>query len=175
MSLDVNILLLLPEIATIGREKLQRYCDEWLLRPVAREFGCADLIVGSDLLLTVNLDTERAEFIDSDHVFLPLDELLGYIIDAHFTDTDKRRELHAEVRDLRKRLAEAGGQYKVSCGRSGQLWLKCKNPACAVSLETSQRAIQGQTIICPPVSLTCPACGHTDTYSGSDLKVRRED
>jgi hypothetical protein len=175
MALDVNILLLLPDIANIGREKLQAYCDEWLQRPVAREFGCADLIIGSDLRLTVNLDGERAEFVDSDRVFLPLDELLGYIIDAHFTDADKRRELHTEVRNLRTRLAEAGGEYKVSIGRSGQLWLKCKNPVCDVSLETSQRAIEGHTIICPPFSVTCPVCGHTDTYSGGDLKVMRTD
>jgi hypothetical protein len=150
---------------------LQVYCDEWLQRPIALEFGITHLIVGCDLLLTIVVDRNRAEFFDSDHVFLPMDELLGYIIDAHFTDAHKRRELHAELRDTRNRLAESGGEYKVSMGRVGLLWLKCKNPACDGSLETAQRAIAGQTITCPPFRVTCPVCGHTDTYDGSDLKV----
>jgi hypothetical protein len=175
MSRDVDILCLLPDVATIGRKKLQAYCDEWLRRPVACEFGCSDLIVGSDLLLTIVVDRKRAEFLGSDHVFLPMDELLGYIIDAHFTDANKRRELHAAERDIRMRLAESGGDYKVSMGRVGLLWLKCKNPACDVSLETTQRAIKGQTINCPPFSVTCPVCGHTDTYDSSDLKVMLKD
>jgi hypothetical protein len=154
MPSDVDILCLLPDVATIGRAKLQGYCDEWLRRPIAREFGCSDLIVGSDLLLTIVADSERAEFTDSDQVFLPMDELLGYIIDQHFTDADKRLGLHAEVREIRKRLAESCGEYKLTMGRVGLLWLKCKNPACDVSLETSQRAVEGHTITCPPFSVT---------------------
>ena len=175
MARDVDILCLLPDVATIGQWKLQVYCDEWLQRPVAREFGCSDLIVGSNLLLTIVADSKRAKFVESDQLFLPMSELLSYIIDQHFTDAGKRRELHAEVRGIRKRLAESGVEYEVTVSRVGQLWLKCKNPACDVSLETTQRAAAGQTITCPPFSVTCSVCGHTDTYDGSDLKVVLKD
>jgi hypothetical protein len=72
-------------------------------------------------------------------------------------------------------LTESGVEYKGSIGRTGQLWLKCKNPMCDASLETTQRAVEGQTITCPPFSVTCPVCNHTDTYDGSDLKVRLKD
>src|ERR1700752_3460962 len=87
---SIDILLRLPEVATIGRTKLQDYCDSWLQRP----------------------------------------------------------------------------------GRVGQLWLKCKNPACDVSMETAQEAVEGQTIHCPPCEVTCPVCGHTDRYDGNDLHLR---
>jgi hypothetical protein len=41
----VDISLLLPDVATIGQTKLQCYCDEWLQRPIAREFGIVQLNV----------------------------------------------------------------------------------------------------------------------------------
>jgi hypothetical protein len=172
MAKSIDVFLLVPEIAAIGQERLQRSCDEWRERPLAKQLGCADSIVGADRMLTVNIDLAVAQKVQSDQVFLPLNELLGYVIDRHFPDLNKRRELHGEVRRIRKLLAESGVEYQGMAGRSGQLWLKCKKPSCDVWMETAQRAIEGQTITCPPVSVTCPACGHTDYYDGSNLVLR---
>ena len=83
MSGNIDILLRLPDVATIGRAKLQDYCDQWLERPIAREFGISHLIVGSDLLLTVNLDAGSVDFVGN-RTFIPICELLDYIIDQHF-------------------------------------------------------------------------------------------
>ena len=58
MSGNIDILLRLPDVAAIGRAKLQDYCNEWLERPIARQFGITHLIVGSDLMLTVNLNSD---------------------------------------------------------------------------------------------------------------------
>ena len=149
MSGNIDILLRLPDVATIGRAKLQDYCDEWLERPIAREYGISHLIVGSNLLLTVNLDAGNLDFV-GDRAFIPICELLDYIIDQHFPDPAKRRELHAESRDFRKRWGEVGYQYEAMAGRVGNLWLKCKNPNCDASLESSQEAVEGQAINCPP-------------------------
>ena len=102
MSGNVDILLRLLEVATIGRTKLQDYYDQWLKRPIAREFGISHLIVGSDLILTVNLDAGRVEFI-GERTFTPICELLDYVIEQHFQDGDQRRALHAQARDIRKR------------------------------------------------------------------------
>ena len=174
MSGNIDILLRLPDVATIGRAKLQDYCDQWLERPIAQEFGISHVIVGSDLLLTVNLDAGRVEFVGN-RAFIPICELLDYIIDEHFHDTAKRRDLLAASRDFRKRWGEVGYQYEAMAGRVGNLWLKCKNPKCDVSFETHQQAVEGQVISCPPCNLACPVCGHADTYDGSDLKVMLKD
>jgi hypothetical protein len=171
MAKPVDVFLLLPEIAGIGQHRLQGYCDQWLTRPIANQFGCTDLIVGSDLLLTVNI-SDRTVPMDVGRVFLPLDELAAYIIDEEFSDATKRRELQAELRVARRRLNEVGSDYRASAGRSGHLWLKCKNPGCDVWLETAQRAVEGQTITCPAVSITCPACNYQDSYDGNDLVLR---
>jgi hypothetical protein len=62
------------------------------LRPIAREIGVARLVVGSDLMLTVNL--ERIEVVDN-RAFVPNCEQLDYIIDEHFYQPAMRRELAA--------------------------------------------------------------------------------
>src|SRR5436305_12748039 len=99
MSGNIDILLRLPDVAAIGRSKLQDYCNEWLKRPIARQFGITHLIVGSDLMLTVNLDLGSVEFVDS-RAFIPICELLDYIIDSHFKDATKRHELHSDARSI---------------------------------------------------------------------------
>src|SRR5262245_13176494 len=100
MSGNIDIFLRLPDVAAIGRTKLQDYCNQWLPRPIARKFGISHLIVGSDLMLTVNLDLQRIEFVD-DRAFIPIWELLDYIIDEHFENPTKRHELHTAARDIR--------------------------------------------------------------------------
>jgi hypothetical protein len=102
-------------------------------------------------------------------------EVLDYIIDQHFHEPGKRRELLAQTRDIRRRWREVGYQYKAMAGRVGRLWLKCKNPECDASMETVQEAVEGQAIHCPPSKATCPVCGHTDWYNGSDLHLRLAD
>jgi hypothetical protein len=171
MSGNIDILLRLPDVAAIGRTKLQDYCSQWLDRPIAREFGISHLIVGADLMVTANLDLRRVAFVDN-RAFIPICELLDYIIDQHFQDPAKRRELHAEAREIRNRWGEIGYQYEAMGGRVGRLWLKCKNPNCDASMETVQQAVEGQTIYCPPCKVTCPVCGHTDWYDGTDLHLR---
>jgi hypothetical protein len=171
MSGNIDILLRLPDVATIGRTKLQDFCNLWVERPIAREFGISHLIVGSDLLLTVNLDLGSVEFVDN-RTFIPICELLDYIIDQHFHEPAKRRELHAEARSIRQRWGEVGYQYEAMGGRVGNLWLKCKNRNCDAAMETAQQAVEGQVIHCPPCQVTCPVCGHTDWYDGGDLHLR---
>jgi len=167
---NVDILLRLPDVAAIGRTKLQDYCNEWLQRPIARDYGITNLIVGSDLLLTINV--YRSEQLVDNRAFIPIGDLLDYIIDQQFDDPAKRRELHNESLAIRQRWDEVGYQYIMMNKRVGNLWLKCKNPACDFSLETTQQAVEGQVIHCPPCQITCPMCGHTDWYDGSNLHLR---
>jgi hypothetical protein len=116
MSYRIDFLLLIPDVAAIGLVKLQGYCDEWLQRPIAREHGVAQLNVRRDLSLEALLDAEDAERVDS-RVFIPLDELVGYIIDQHFFDSEQRRQLHAHLRDIRRRWSGFDRDQQVTFGK----------------------------------------------------------
>ena len=59
------------------------------------------------------------EFVDN-RAFIPICELLDYIIDEHFEDAVKRQELHAQARDIRQHWEEVGYQYEAMAGRVGQ-------------------------------------------------------
>jgi hypothetical protein len=170
MAEPINILLLLPDVATIGQTKLQGYCDEWLQRPVARQYGVAQINVRADLRTEVLLDAHCVDA-SEDTPFIPLGELIDYIIDEHFSDAEKRRQLHAEFREARKRIGAEGGVFDATVGRVGTFHLRCKNAACAVLMETPYKGVEGLNITCPPCELTCPACGHSALYDGSDLQL----
>jgi hypothetical protein len=102
MSISVDILHLFPDLAAIEKAKLQVYCNEWLRRPVARDRGVAQIIVDDQRNLLVTLDDVCTAF-DGDHVFIPIDELLGYIVERHFTDADQQQGLHFQIRYTRMR------------------------------------------------------------------------
>lgn len=170
MAEPIDILLLLPDLATIGQVKLQCYCDEWLQRPIARQYGVAQINVRPDLHTEVLLDAHCVDA-SEDTPFIPLGELLDYIIEQHFPDAEKRRQLHAKFKEARKRIGTGGGVFDATVGRIGTLHLQCKNAACAVLMQTPYKAVEGMNITCPPCELNCPACGHTDSYSGSDLQL----
>jgi hypothetical protein len=164
---DNDILCLIPELTAIGRPKLQSYCNEWLTRPIAK--GIAQINVSPDLLLEIIIDEAQVEYVN-DRAFLPLDELLGFIIDQHFEDPEERGQLHVKLRRFKQRFTDRC--YGVTVGKVGTLYLKCKNPNCDVFMETSHRATAGTRVNCPPTSLACPVCSHTAMYDGSDFVVR---
>lgn len=61
--------------------------------------------------------------------------------------------------DTRLRWGEFHGDYAVTVGRKGTLFLTCKNPVCRAELETAHEGIEGETITCPATEVTCPVCG----------------
>ena len=65
-----------------------------------RAGGSVQITVDGELLLTINLDIKRSVRY-ADQAVIPIDELLGYIIDCHFSEPDKRHMLHASVRETR--------------------------------------------------------------------------
>jgi hypothetical protein len=168
MPSAIDILNLIPEVAAIGQPQLQEYCSQWLDRPLARQYGIAQLAVDDRLGLTVNLDAQRAEFV-GDRALIPIDELIGYIIDSHFQDRAERDRLHLTARAIRNGINETGHQYEATLGRTGTLYLICKS--CGAVLETEHKGIEGQVVECPPCNVTCPACGRSNVYDGSDLKL----
>ena len=149
MSHGIDLFHLFPEMASIGQQQLQVYCHEWVRRPMAREYGLAQIIVDNELLLHLSLEASGAVMC-GDRAFIPIDELLGYIIDRHFPDANMRRELHANVRETRRRWAELNRDYEIAVGRMGTLWLTCKNPACEAELKTEQQGHKTQIVDASP-------------------------
>jgi hypothetical protein len=53
LAAAIDIFDLFPALAAIGQAQLQLYCNEWLRRPIAREFGFHQLVVDNRLQLHV--------------------------------------------------------------------------------------------------------------------------
>jgi hypothetical protein len=75
-----------------------------------------------------------------DYTFIPLDELLGFIVDQHFPNAAKRRDLHTKIRETREQLRNTGKEFQVTMGRIGTLYLTCKNPVCAAQMMSDVKA-----------------------------------
>jgi hypothetical protein len=170
LSATLNILHSIPDVATIEQSQLQVYCDEWVKRPLAHKLGIAHFEVDRGKMLQIILAAKRAAVVGSD-AYLPLDELVGYIIDQHFADPEERRRLHAQLREARNHWPEANNGFEAVVGRVGTLYIVCKNPACGVWMETAHKGVEGGVVECPPCELTCPACGQAGVYGGADLRL----
>jgi hypothetical protein len=93
MATGIDILHLFPELVAIGQRQLQECCDDWLRRPIASEYAVAQIAVDDNLLLHISLSA-AGSVLSGDRAFIPIDELLGYIVDRQFPDASQRRELH---------------------------------------------------------------------------------
>jgi hypothetical protein len=161
MSVSVDLLHLFPDLAAIGQADLQVYCKEWVQRPIARDCGVAQIIVDEQRHMQVLLDQSLA-IRHGGEVFVPIDELLSYIVDRHFRDASERQRLHASIPTARQRWSELGREYEASVGRVGTLYLICKNPDCAAQMMSDKKAPEGQRINCPAFDIMCLKCGNTD-------------
>ena len=173
MAIYIDLLQQFPDIAAIGQTELQAYCNQWIQRPIARQFGLSQIIVDDQRRMQIMLDKAGAE-IHGDHAYLPLDELLRYIVDHHFTDASDRRRLLASIREARRPGNERGKDYAITVGRVGTLYLVCKNPNCAAQMMSDTRAAEGQRINIPTLNVECLTCGQVHTYEGSDFKLAFE-
>lgn len=73
MSAGNDILQHMPEIAAIGYEQLQAYCNQWLKRPIAKQFGVVQLVLTRELVLQLLLDEDHTEMVGN-NAFVPIDE-----------------------------------------------------------------------------------------------------
>jgi hypothetical protein len=170
---SLDILRLFPELAAIGPTELQVYCDEWLQRPVAYERGIAQIIIDERRQLQVLFDRPGAA-LNGDYASMPIDELLGFIVDCHFNEAHERRRLHGAIRDARQRLGEHVREYVAAIGRVGSLYLVCKNPVCKAQMVSDRKATAEQRINFGPMDITCTTCHLTFAYDGDDFKLSFE-
>ena len=173
MAIYIDLLQQFPDIAAIGQTELQAYCNQWIQRPIARQFGLSQIIVDDQRRMQIMLDKAGAE-IHGEHAFIPLDELLSYIVDHHFNDACERKRLLAGIREVRRPGNERGKVEAVTVGRVGTLYLVCKNPNCAAQMMSDTKAAEGQRINIPTLNVECLTCGQVHTYEGSDFKLAFE-
>ncbi len=174
MAVTVDILHLFPDLAAIGPTVLQLYCNDWLQRPIARECGITQLVINDQRNMEVLIDVMRAlgRHERPGEVFFPVDELLDYIVDRHFTDSSERNRLHTAVRDTRKHWQATGKDYAAEVRRVGTLYFECKNPGCRSKMISDKQAGEGQRITFGPMDITCTTCNQTFTYDGNDFKLK---
>jgi hypothetical protein len=170
LSIYIDLLRQFPELAAIGQSELQEYCDQWIQRPIARQSGLSQIIVDDQRRMQVLLNKDGAE-IHGEYAFIPLDELLSYIVDHHFPDAGERRKLHTNIRNARRSGNDLGKDEAVRVGRVGTLYFVCKNPGCAAQMMSDKKAAEGQQINCPAFEIECLKCGQIHTYEGSDFKL----
>ncbi len=173
MAIYIDVLQQFPDLAAISQSELQAYCDQWIQRPIARQAGLVQIIVDAQRRMQILLDKAGAEIHD-DQAFIPLDELLGYIVDQHFADVSERPRLHACIRDARQPGKGEAKDYAVTVGRVGTLYLVCKNPDCGNKMMSDKKAAEGHRINCPTFIVECLQCGQTHDYEGGDFKLAFE-
>jgi hypothetical protein len=64
--------------------------------PVAREFAVTAIRVGDQLRFHLTVTLSHS-FEDGEEVILPIDGILHYVIDRHFSDEEGRKALHERM------------------------------------------------------------------------------
>jgi hypothetical protein len=154
-----------PEITAIGRDALQRRCDEWLKTSIARQCRVKFLTIGqqgprliiSDVGLETPPDVQAGEVLH-----FPLDYLLNYLIERVApTDQQARLKSLAEIKRFN------GGPWvyqRFAVSPRKPLGLRCKNPGCGAKLSTGLMGYDGQPFMTDIEPVTCPQCGVASSY-----------
>jgi len=161
-----------PELSAIGREALQKHCDDWLKTSIARQSRINVLTIGEkgSKLVIANIGIETPYDVQPGEVLhFPIDYLLYYLIE-HIAPSDQHDRLKALV--VEKRFY--GGpmvyqQFKVAPREP--LAVTCKNPHCRELLKTQLMGYAGRPPIGDIEPVTCPRCGVSSTYEPEDFFV----
>ncbi len=169
MHPGIDLLANLPQLAAIGQQQLALYCAEWLATPLAREFAVVGIDISDDLRFNVLINLQHKTE-DGETLIVPFDEMLHYIVDRHFGDSDERRSLHEQIDLLRRGKGEAGRVFQADLGPAFPTYLVCKNSGCQNLMQTQYTAYVGERLTGDAANVTCPRCQHTYLYSATDLQ-----
>ena len=79
-----------PEIAALGRNRLQQLCDEWCRQPEAKEFGVACVTVTPNgLSLEPVFQVHASNYARGDELHFPFDRVVEYLIDHGCRESDR--------------------------------------------------------------------------------------
>ncbi len=146
-----------PEIAALGRNRLQQLCDECCRQPEAKEFGVACVTVTPNgLSLEPVFQVHASNYARGDELHFPFDRVVEYLIDHGCRESD-RSALKDRLRQLRRQAGvEPFQRYKVNLD-AYTMALRC--PACSLILVSQYRIFKGQQFTGTFEPQTCPRCG----------------
>ncbi len=156
-----------PEIAALGRDRLQQLCDEWCRQPQAKEFGIVSIIVTPDgLSLEPVFQVHASNYTKGDELHFPFDRVVEFIIDHGCREADRSR-LRDRLRQLRQKVGVGLFQrYKVNLD-AYTMAFRC--PLCSMVLVSQYRIFKGQEFRGTFEPMTCPRCQHTFSISDRDF------
>lgn len=147
-----------PEVRLLGRDHIQRLCDEWCGGPQAKECGVEAVHISDDCLdVKPAIRVSPKHYDQGDVLHFPFDSLLGFIIKESFQESDQ-----VGLMDRLRRLRQAVGtsifqRYKVG-DRALTMALNC--PECSLLLLTNRRYFEGRQIeLSGTEEGLCPRCG----------------
>ena len=131
-----------PEIAALGRARLQQLCDEWCRQSRAKEFGVASISVSSNGLgLEPVFEVHASNYGRGDQLHFPFDRVVEFIID-HGCPEAARSDLKHRLRLFRQKVGvELFQRYKVNLD-AYSMALRC--PSCSLVLVSQCRIFKGQ-------------------------------
>lgn len=157
-----------PEIVSLGRDVLQRLCNEWAAGMQAREFGVASVTVTPDCLnLQPAFLLHANNYGKGETLHFPFDLVLEFIIDNGINEGDRSR-LKERLLELRRRAGVTVFQRYAVNIRGYTMALRC--PDCSHLMLTQYRVFHGQEFKldwADPVK--CPRCSHTFPVSVEDF------
>ena len=161
-----------PEITAIGQAALQEHCDEWLKSSIARQCHVKTVTIGrtSRRLIIADVGLEAPPDVQPGEIMhFPLDYLLSFLIDR-IVPGEQRNRLKAIM--AKKRFNAGPGAYQqFKIAPKKRLGVKCKNPACRLTLITQVMGYRGQPFMAEIEPVTCPRCGVRSSYEAKDFFV----
>jgi hypothetical protein len=147
-----------PEIAALGRVRLQQLCDEWCRQPQAKEFGIVFVrVTAAGSGLEPVFEVHASNYARGDELHFPFDRVLEFIIEHGCHEAD-RSNLKDRLRQLRQKVGVAVFQrYKVNLD-AYTMALRC--PSCSMVLMSQYRIFKGQEFGGTFEPMTCPGCQH---------------
>ncbi len=169
---DIPILNLFAEIKSLGHERLQELCNQFVQTPIAREFAISELFIAeSDGKLTLIPSFSLTHSLqDREAIYLPTDQLLYFIVDNGITDEQLRLNLKHRIQGARQTVGpDVYRRFAANRGEKLPLFLTCKNPACGNLMQTQLTAYRCETSEWNLEPILCPRCHQIYRCDGSDL------
>ena len=164
----LRVFQMFPEIVALGRDALQRLCDEWLKTPQASAHGVTAVVVHDDLRMDLGVQI-TSDAADKAEFFFPMDDLLFFIVERGIQEASKRQRTRARIIGGRQRGGPDVFQRFAIAGPRRTLFVKCKNPDCRNTMDTGLRPPRRAKVSVKAFGGRCPRCGQVCIYVTGDL------
>jgi hypothetical protein len=167
----IDILRNYSEIVDLGKDCLQKLCNEWVCSPDAKEMAVSSIVIGdNNNPFSINPNfvfTHNVQ--EGEYLYFPVDNLLYYIVDRSGFSTEIIKNLKNRIEHARSRAPNVYKRFKIRLGPKKDLFITCKNQNCKNIMMTQHKAYQCETVTFEPSTVTCTKCGKIFEYYSADF------